>query len=161
MPNVNKAASAVSRGVCWVAAAGLALMMFLTCLDVVLRYFGYPVKGAYDVVALSGAFVIALPIAYTQMQKGHIGIDFIISRFKKGPRRVIDSINCLLNVGVYAVLAWQCTVYGKKLFSVGRVSESIQIPLFPFPYVVAVGCGLMGIILLIEFINLVTQVGEE
>jgi len=40
--------------------AGITLMfvMFLTVLDVILRYFGYPITGVYDLVALGGAIII-------------------------------------------------------------------------------------------------------
>jgi hypothetical protein len=46
--------------------AGITLMfvMFLTVLDVILRYFGYPITGVYDLVALGGAIIIgfSMPI---------------------------------------------------------------------------------------------------
>ena len=155
--SVTKLAQTVSRGVCWAAALGLSVMMVLTFSDVVLRYFGYPIKGAYDIVGLSGAFAIALPIAYTQVLRGHIGIDFIVARFPKRVRGVIDTVNRVLNIGVYSLLAWQCAVYGKKLWSVGRVSETLKLPIFPFPFVVAVGCALMSVVLVIELCSTGTQ----
>ena len=154
MTYLSKVAHEVSRGICWVSVIGLSVMMLLTCGDVILRYFGHPIKGSYDIVGICGAFVIALPIAYTQMLKGHVGIDFIIIKLSGPVQKAIDSINYLLNIFIYGLLAWQCSVYGKKLWSVTRVSETLQIPLFPFPYVVAVGCALMCSILLIELLNL-------
>ncbi|MBU2498250.1 MAG: TRAP transporter small permease [Proteobacteria bacterium] len=157
MLSVEKVALGASRGICWVSALGLSVMMLLTSLDVVLRYFGHPIKGSYDVVGLSGAFVLALPIAYTQLMRGHVGIDFIVLRFSSGAQKIIDIMNCLLNIGVYSLLTWQCALYGKKLFLVGRVSETIKIPLFPFPYVVAAGFALMSLVLLIELYKLVVQ----
>jgi TRAP-type C4-dicarboxylate transport system permease small subunit len=129
-------------------------MMTLTFVDVISRYFGYPIKGSYDIVGMCGAFVIALPIAYTQMLKGHVAIDFIVIKLPGPAQKAIDSVNYLLNISFYGLLAWQCSIYGKKLWSVGRVSETIEIPLFPFPYVVAIGCALMCLILIIELINL-------
>ena len=154
MNNLSKTMQAVSRYICWVAAMGLSVMIFLTCADVILRYFGYPIMGSYDIVGISGAFVIALPIAYTQVLKGHVGIDFIVLKFPGSVQRYIAILNYLLNIFIYGLLAWQCGVYGKKLLSVGRVSETIQIPLFPFPYVVGIGCALMCIILSIEMFSL-------
>ncbi len=154
MTYLSKATYAVSRGICWISALGLLVMMTLTFVDVISRYFGYPIKGSYDIVGMCGAFVIALPIAYTQMHKGHVGIDFIVLKLPGPAQKAIDSTNYLLNISFYALLTWQSSIYGKKLWSVGQVSETIQIPLFPFPYVVAIGFALMCLILIIELINL-------
>lgn len=157
MTYLSKVAYAVSKGICWVSALGLAAMMLLTCGDVIFRYFGYPIKGTYDIVGICGAFVIALSIAYTQMLRGHVGIDFIVMTLSSSVRKTIDTTNYLLNIFIYGLLAWQFGVYGKKLWSVGRVSETIQIPLFPFPFVVGIGCALMCLILLIELLNLISN----
>jgi TRAP-type C4-dicarboxylate transport system permease small subunit len=158
MTYLSKAAYAVSKGICWVSALGLAAMMLLTCADVIFRYFGYPIKGTYDIVGICGAFVIALSIAYTQMLRGHVGIDFIVMTLPGSIQKTIDTTNYLLNIFIYALLAWQCGVYGKKLWTVGRVSETIQVPLFPFPFIVGIGCGLMCLILILELFNLISNV---
>jgi TRAP-type C4-dicarboxylate transport system permease small subunit len=122
-------------------------MMLLIFFDVIFRYFGYPIRGAYDIVGLLGVAVIAIPIAYTQTVDGHISIGFIADRFPKKIRKFIDGTNCILNLSVYVLLVWQCSLYGKKLWTVGRVSETVEIPLYPFPYLIAFSCGLMCIVL--------------
>ena len=160
MKNDERFVHVASRGVCWLSAVSLFFMMVLTCCDVILRYFGYPIRGTYDVVGLSSAFVLALPIAYTQLLRGHVGIDFIVQKFPVRLRRAIDVTNGVLNFVVYTLLAWQCSLYGIKLWSVGRVSESVKIPLFPFPLVVAFGCALMSVVLLFELYRFVRPVEE-
>ena len=55
----------------------LLWMMLLTSADVVGRYIGYPIKGTFDIVGLLGAFVVALPLAYTQMLKRHVAMEFM------------------------------------------------------------------------------------
>jgi len=132
-------------------------MMFLTCADVVLRYFGYPIKGTFDVVGLLGAAVIALPIAYTQILRGHIAIEFISSRYPRRVGRVVDSVNCLLNIVIYSLLVWQCSLYGNKLHNLGRVSETLQIPIYPFAYILAFGCAMMCLVLLVELSDIIIQ----
>lgn len=150
MKHPGKFLELITEGLCWLSLASLSVMIFLTSCDVVMRYFGYPIKGTFDVVGLCGAFVIALPIAYTQLARGHIAIDFIIETFPKKIRSMVDVTNYVLNIVMYAILTWQSMLYGKKLWSLGRVSESVQIPLFPFPFVVAFGCGLMCVVLLYQ-----------
>jgi TRAP-type transport system small permease protein len=140
----------ISKGLCWLSLASLSVMIILTSCDVVMRYFGRPIKGTFDIVGLCSVFVIALPIAYTQLAHGHIAIDFIIEKFPKKIRSMFDVTNYVLNFLIYAILAWQSILYGKKLWNLGRVSESVQIPLFPFPFVLALGGGLMCAVLLYQ-----------
>lgn len=160
MDNLVRGIHALSRWACWLAIVALAAMMLLIFFDVIFRCFGYPIRGAFDVVGLLGVAVVAIPIAYTQTVGGHISIGFISDRFPKGMKRVIDSANCILNLSVYVLLVWQCSLYGKKLWSVGRVSETVQIPLFPFPYLMAFSCGLMCLVLCGEFYSLIRR-GER
>jgi hypothetical protein len=47
--------------------------------------------------------------------------------------------------------------FGTKLLTIGRVSDTIEIPLFPFPYVIAFGCALNGIVLLMDFYKILTE----
>ena len=36
------------------AGLGVLTMMIITCLDVILRYFGSPLVGAFDIVSMAG-----------------------------------------------------------------------------------------------------------
>ena len=157
MTHIRKVVYALSRWACWMAIIGLSIMMFLTCADVILRYFGYPIKGTFDVVGLLGAAVIALPIAYTQILRGHIVIEFISSRYPRRVGRIVDSVNCLLNIVIYSLLVWQCSLYGNKLHNLGRVSETVQIPIYPFAYILAFGCAVMCLVLLVELTDIIIQ----
>ena len=143
-----------SRWICWISMFALMGMMLLTSSDVVLRYCGYPIKGTFDMVGLLGTIVIALPIAYTQVLGRHVAMGFLESRGPRWVRTIIKSVTCWLGIAVYALIAWQCYLLGAKLLAIGRVSDTIEIPLFPFPYVIAFGCALNGIVLLIDFYKL-------
>lgn len=139
------------------AVVALVAMMLLTSSDVILRYLGYPIPGSYEVVGFLAAIVIAFPIAYTQILRGHIAIEFLVSHFPKRAQTVIDSITCVLSIGVFSLLAWQCSVLATKLWSLGRVSETLEMPFFPFVYGVAFGCAIMCVVLLIDLSNSLAQ----
>lgn len=161
MAHFIKIVHSFSRWICWVSVAALLGMMLLTSSDVVLRYIGYPIKGTFDVVGLLGTIVVALPLAYTQLMGRHIATELMASRGSKVVQTINNSIVCLLGVGVYALIAWQCSLLGTKVWRIGRVSDTIEIPLFPFVYVVAIGCALNCLILLIDFYNLFAKAGRK
>ena len=150
-----------SRWICWVSLFALIGMMLLTSSDVVLRYMGYPIKGTFDMVGLLGTIVVALPIAYTQLLGRHIATEFMALRRNKRVQIINHSIVCLLGIGMYALIAWQCSLFGTKIWRIGRVSDTIEIPLFPFVYVVAMGCALNCFVLFIELYNLFAKSGRK
>jgi C4-dicarboxylate transporter DctQ subunit len=161
MTHFIKLVHSFSRWICWVSVAALIGMMLLTSSDVVLRYMGYPIKGTFDIVGLLGTIVVALAIAYTQVLGRHIATAFMASRGNKLVQTINNSIVCLLGLGMYALIAWQCSLLGTKIWRIGRVSDTIEIPLFPLVYVVAFGCALNCLVLLTDFYNLFTKSGRK
>ena len=157
MPNVIRAIQYFSRLICWISGCALVGMMLLTSGDVVGRYIGYPIKGTYDVAGLLGALVVALPLGYTQMLKRHVAMEFMETHGSRLIRTVTSVIVSLLGIGVYALIAWRCFLLGSKFWAVGRVSDTIEIPIYPFVYVVAFGCALNCLVLLIDLYKLLAE----
>ena len=150
----------VSHSLRWVSALGLIGMMLLTSSDVVLRYCGYPIKGTFDIIALLGVVVVAFPIASTQILGRHVAMEYATSHGSRVIRKVSRGMASLLSLGIYGVIAWQSTLLGTKLWRIGRVSDTIEIPLFPFAYVIAVSCALNCLVLFLDFYGLFVR-GDE
>jgi TRAP-type C4-dicarboxylate transport system permease small subunit len=136
-------------------------MMLLTCADVVGRYLGYPIKGTFDIVGLMGAFVAALPLAYTQILKRHVAMEFMQTHGSRLLQTIASTIVCLLGIGVYSLIAWRCYVLGTKFLTVGRVSDTIELAIYPFVYVVAFGCALNCLVLLADLYNVFAKPEES
>jgi TRAP-type C4-dicarboxylate transport system permease small subunit len=60
-------------------------------------------------------------------------------------------------MAAYALIAWRCFVLATKFWTVGRVSDTIEIAIYPFVYVVAFGCALNCVVLLIDLYNVFDQ----
>jgi TRAP-type C4-dicarboxylate transport system permease small subunit len=139
-----------SRLIVWIAVCALLATMLITCADVVGRYIGYPIKGTFDIVGLLGTFVVALPLAYTQLLKRHVAMEFMATHGNKFVRASVSTLVSLLGIGVYALIAWRCFMLGSKFWTVGRVSDTLELALYPFVYVVAFGCALNCFVLLAD-----------
>ena len=157
MPYVIRAIQYFSRLICWISGCALVGMMLLTSGDVVGRYIGYPIKGTYDVAGLLGALVVALPLGYTQILKRHVAMEFMETHGSRLIRTATSVIVSLLGIGVYGLIAWRCFLLGSKFLAVGRVSDTIEIPIYPFVYVVAFGCALNCLVLLIDLYKLLAE----
>ena len=60
----------LSRLINVIAGIAITFIMFLTVLDVILRFFRRPIVGTYELVAFSGAVVIGFAIPLTSWMRG-------------------------------------------------------------------------------------------
>ena len=141
-----------------VSAVAVVLMMSITTLDVVMRFFRISLPGAYDMVGLLGAVVVAFALTYTSIQRGHIAVDFVYQKVPDRYRPWLDIFNELSGCIFFALLAWQCFVYAGSLKDVGEVSLTIQIPIYPFVAGIGLNCVLLSMYLLVHLIRAVRGV---
>ncbi|MEI7671999.1 MAG: TRAP transporter small permease subunit, partial [Deltaproteobacteria bacterium] len=92
-----KVVGQISRFLNVIAGISLIFLMFLTIIDVILRGFGKPIVGTYELVALSGAVAIGLSIPRTSFLRGHIYVDFLIAPFAQKVRNLFNiTTRCLV-----------------------------------------------------------------
>ena len=140
-----------------VAGVGLMVMMLVTSADVVLRIFRVSLTGAYDIVQIAGAITIAAALPYTTAIKGHVAIEYFFHKLGPKGRLAIDSLMRLISLALFAVLGWQSVQYGNSMKHSGEVSLTLQLPIFWVPYVIALSCGLVVLVILFHL----THPGKE
>ncbi len=137
----------------------LLLMMFLTVGDVVGRYFfNAPISGTFELTNFMLALVVFFAIGYTQVRRGHISIDVVVSRFSPRAQAVIDSITYLFSLGLFSLVAWQSAVYASRLFEGHNVSGVLSLPVYPFVITVAFGSLLFCLVLLVDLLSSLAKV---
>ncbi len=141
----------------WVAGGAVVAMMLLTTADVIMRAFRHPIPGAYEMVGLLGSLAVSFSLAYTSIEKGHIAVEFIVNRFSAAGQALINSVNALIASILFAVITWRCFLYGFDFYLKGEVSMTLQMPIYPFVFGVAIGCGLLSAVLLIEFFEAIKK----
>lgn len=146
---VNWLADKVNR----LSAAAVVFIMFLTVADVFMRLFGHPISGTYEIVGFVGALIISFALPYTSIQKGHIAVDFLMMKMPWLVRVIVNAINAFIAMVLFGIISWQSVVYAVGLKSSGEVSATLQMPVYPFIYGVAVGCALLCVVLFIEFLR--------
>jgi len=131
-----------------VAGAGLLVMVVTTTLDVVFRKCRVPLTGAYDIVCIAAAITIAAALPYTTAIKGHVAIEYFFHKLGRRGRLVVDTLMRLLVMALFILLGWGCVDYGNSLKASGQVSQTLQLPVFWLPYVMAFSCALVVLITL-------------
>jgi len=158
----EKCTNWVARGINGVGATALTLMMLLTAADVCLRYlFDSPITGSYELTEFMMAILVAFGLAYTAVHHGHINVDLFVTRTGSRSQAVINSITALLGVGLFILMTWRVFLYAEKLRVDGYTSQSLMIPLYPFVFVVALGCAVLVLVLLSDLREQLRQVSRE
>ncbi len=133
----------------------LAAMILMTCLNIFSRLFWSPVKGTYELMGYFGAMVTALALGYTQLKKAHIAVDVLVGQFSQKTQLILQGFNCLVCMVFFSIAGWQINKLARTLWQTGEVTETLRIIYYPFTYGVALGCCLLALVLLIEFLKLI------
>lgn len=142
----------------WIAAVSIVAMMLLTTADVILRYFRHPVPGTYEIVGLLGAVVISFSLAYTSVEKGHIAVDFLVQKFSEKVQAMITAVTTFFSSILFALITWQSIRLAFDLKHAGEVSMTLQMPVYPFVFGIAIGCGLLFLVLLNDFLKSLNRI---
>jgi len=132
--------------------AVLALMALATG-NVVLRMFGMPYRGAYEIVSFLGAVVIAFALGFTQKQKGHIVVDILSDKFPRNVQATIDKVADLVIMIFFGIVCWQISAWGMTIVHSNEVSETLKIPFHPFVFAVSAGFAMLSFTALADFLK--------
>ena len=133
-------------------AALLALVALATA-NVALRIVRAPVGGTYEIVSFLGAVVTAGALGYTQKRKDHIVVDILSERFPAPVKRALDGASYAVTTALFAVVAWQTFVLGRRLLSSGELSETLKVAFYPFVFCVSLGFAVLALRLLLDLLE--------
>ncbi len=123
-----------------VAGIALAGSMFLTVADVILRTLKRPIVGTYELVGLLGALVVGFAIPQTSRLQGHVLMDFVTGRLPAGVQRFLQVITRILAMGLFIIIGWNMVGLGNDFRRVGEVTPTLQLPIYPVAYGIALCC---------------------
>ena len=138
-----------------VASVSVIIMMFLTCADVILRYFRCPIPGTYEMVGLLGSIFVSFSLAKTSLDNGHIAVDFFFQKLPVSARKVIEFTNTFVCTILFGLIAWYSFIYAVDLRRTGEVSMTLQIPVYPFVLGIALGCAMLSVILVLQLAKII------
>jgi TRAP-type C4-dicarboxylate transport system permease small subunit len=114
-----------------VAGISLTFIILLTVCDVVLRAFGHPILGVYEIVAMAGGVVIGFVAPYTSWIRGHIFMDFVLQKLSPGARQAFNIVTRCVGVLLFLMISWNVMKIAANFYDVHEVSNTLQIPLYP------------------------------
>jgi TRAP-type C4-dicarboxylate transport system permease small subunit len=123
-----------------VAGFILLVMVAVTMSDVVLRYFGRPILGAYEIVAFLGVAVTGFALPRASALKTHVYVDLLIDRLPARTQKVMKTITRILVFLMFLGAAWYFIIMGINYINTKTVSMSLRVPFYPVVFVLALSC---------------------
>jgi TRAP-type C4-dicarboxylate transport system permease small subunit len=152
----RKMVNRASYGACFIGMFLAIPLMLLTVGDVMGRsFFNKPIPGTFELSEYMLAVIVLLGAAYTQQVKGHVGVDFLTSRYAPRTQAVFQAVTTLAGLAIIAILVWQGYLEG---IHERAVSDQLRVPQWPFKLLVAVGGLLLWLELLLDFISSVLKI---
>ena len=136
--------------------AGIVLfsMMMLTTIDVICRYFfNASILGVYEITEFMMLCVVFFSLSFAQKLKGHVAVNILVDRLSNKNRQIFDVCNFLISIIFLLLIAWMSSSQGIEWFHSNRVSGNLTIPVYPFFYVLSLGCVAMALELIRDLIN--------
>jgi TRAP-type C4-dicarboxylate transport system permease small subunit len=134
------------------AVAGIAMvgLMLLASGNVILRMFGMPFAGTYELVGFLGALVIAFALGETQRRKDNVVVDIVSAGYRPVAARLTDAMQYLVTIAFFSIVAWRVFAYAGKVRETGELSETLKIIYHPVIYAVAFGFAMLALNLLVD-----------
>lgn len=144
----------LSGALLWLAGLALLGMVLLAVANMVLRPFGYPIRGTYELVGFLGALVIALGLGSSENKKYHESVALITRHFPAWLNRGLDMMAQILSAVFFGLMAWSTAVWAWSLLESGELSETLRFNYVVFPLSVALGLAAMSLALLCSLLAL-------
>lgn len=155
--------SLASKAMAIIAAFVLLAMTLLTFADVSGRYFfNNPIDGAWEIIGLLLVCGGTWGLAYCQMEKGHISVTVLLQRFSSRVQAIVRSLAYLTGLVGFSLMCWRALLLTNKyLLTKGYVTDTLHIPLYPFMLTMAIGAGMLVLVLFIDLVHSLAEVAGK
>ena len=124
-----------------VGTIGLFCVMLMVTADVFLRdVFDQPVKGATEISELFQVLVVFFGLAYCEAHRGHVRVEVLTSHLSQRTRLALDSVTTFIVLAFIAIMFWYSTLNALETWQGGELFESLRVSVWPFKFIVPVGC---------------------
>jgi TRAP-type C4-dicarboxylate transport system permease small subunit len=116
-----------------VAGIGTAAGAFLTFIDIMMRFiFKHSIVGTYEIMQMTFLCAALAAYSYTQAQKGHINVVFVLKMLPSKVRMVIYAITSLVSTVLCTVLTRAVFMQTISYYNHDYVTPTALIPIWPF-----------------------------
>jgi TRAP-type C4-dicarboxylate transport system permease small subunit len=127
-------------GMAIIAGVVLILMAIITLVDVIMRIFGSPVPGTYEIVMYMGVAVTGFALPRASMKKANVFVDLLVEKLSKTPQMILKVITRLLVCIMFLITAYYFIQMGMSFVATKSVTMTLRVPFYPVVFGMAVSC---------------------
>jgi TRAP-type C4-dicarboxylate transport system permease small subunit len=137
-----------------IAGTALVSMMCLTTCDVILRAFGRPIIGTYEIISFTGGVVIGFAMPITSWVRGQIFVDFFYQKFPQFGQNVFNVCTRVICLVLFLFTGWNLMILATRLLRSGEVSLTLQLPFYPIAYGIGIACFVQCLVLIGDLLKI-------
>ena len=161
VPKLDRYIALGTKFLFYIAGIGLVGMLVLIVADVIgIKILSRPVPGGIEIVSFMVVVAIAGAVPFTQVMRGHVAVDFIVEKFPRRAKLIIDAIMIFFSVCLLALMTWYSFKYADGLRSSGEVSMTQKIPFYPFVYGMAVCFVALLLVLIMDLVKSIAKAAK-
>ena len=153
MGRLDRLNSILNRGLAIIAGISLVAMVMVTVGEMVLRMFARPMAGIVETIGWLAAVTTAFALGYTQTHQGHVSIDLFTRRLGSRSQAVLSMLVNLISAALFMIVSWNVFRYAGVLRETGSLSETMKVIVYPWVYLVSLGCAGLTLALLVDFLK--------
>jgi TRAP-type transport system small permease protein len=140
----------------------LLAMVVLILIDIIMRRLvSKPISWSYEVISEFLVIVVFLTLSFCTSQKAHVSIDALTSRFSPKIRKAFNIFAFFWSLVALGFVTWASLKYGLGEAGSGYATGILHIPIFPFIFILTLGCALTALVILIHLIKEITGLAER
>jgi TRAP-type C4-dicarboxylate transport system permease small subunit len=143
-----------------IGAAALTVMMLLTVVDVIGRFFKHPIFGSVELVGFLATIVIATALPYTYKVDGHVGVEILVRLLSEKAQIIIDIFTRTVSLVLFCLVTWQMFLYAEDIYKTGEVSMNLEFPIYYIIYLLAFGLLIFSVTILETIFRNIQQLRE-
>lgn len=145
-----------------IAVVLLFILMIQGAADVIGRYlFNKPIIGTMERGQVFLGLMVLLSWGYTQIQKGHVSVDFFIAQFPPRLQEIINFITTFMVLVFCSLIVWQGLVIAQLYHEGGRIIYVIHWPLALFQLFVPLSAFIFCLVLIMEMIQSFSKIKKR
>ena len=159
---LEKFIGSVSRAANHISLLFLLIMPLPVFIDVIARLtFKGSIPGGIEIESFILLIIVFLGIAFVQFNEGHIRIGFIVARFPKWIQNLLDCFHYLICSLFFTIMSYQLLAQGIKKMQDHIITYELEIPVWIFWFVSAIGVMLLAIVVALDFLRALQRSLED
>lgn len=113
----------------------------------------FPILGTLDLVRMATLAGVALALAYNESVDGNVAVTIIPDTIKPRKANILNILTNIVAILFCLIVTYQLFLTGLTSLAKGDVTETLEMPIFIFHFILSAGFGINSIALIIKLIT--------